>query len=297
VTISDVVPNIKINHDVCDKEGLCVSVCLTGVFEKADADSFPVVAHPEECYYCGHCVSVCPGGAIDHGGLDMDNFPSISNEMSIESERLMGFLRMRRSMRHYNQKRPVRKAIIEQVLEAARYAPTGSNAQSLEHIVIQDQEMRDALVAHMIDIFRQEVAQLQEDLKESELDAQTVLRIESDLESYQHIVSEYDAGDDPIFYRAPVVVITHAKRASTATPVEDATLASFHMMLMAQSLGLGTCYIGYFYELANMSSEILSMLEIPDENDILMCMIFGYPAVRFRRLVDRNELPVRWYLA
>ena len=41
-------PRIEINLETCDKEGLCVQVCWELVFEQADQDSFPVVAHPEK---------------------------------------------------------------------------------------------------------------------------------------------------------------------------------------------------------------------------------------------------------
>lgn len=292
---NNLVPSIIINQELCDKEGLCVKVCLAGVFEKADADSYPVVAHPEECYTCGHCVAVCPGNAIDHGGLTMENFPPIGDEMTIEPQRLQGFLRKRRSMRRYNQKRIVPRKLIGKMLEAGRYAPTGTNAQSLEHIVVTDPEVRKSLVAHTIDVFRQEFDSLQEKLARDDVDPLDASRAESDLQSFKRVVADYEAGDDPIFYKAPVVIITHAKRASTATPLEDATLASFQMMLMAESLGLGTCYIGYFYEVTNQSIEIRNLLGIPEKNDILMSFIAGYPAVRFSRLVDRNPLSVRWF--
>ena len=105
---------------------------------------------------------------------------------------------------------------------------------------------------------------------------------------------DYENGKDPIFYQAPALIITHADLRITTCPLEDATLASFQMMLMAQSLGLGTCYIGNFYEIANESQLIRKLLAIPAENEILMAFTLGYPAIRFRKVVDRSKLEVQW---
>ncbi len=80
----------------------------------------------------------------------------------------------------------------------------------------------------------------------------------------------------------------------TPCPLEDATLASYQMMIIAQSLGLGTCYIGNFYEFANESQAIHEILAMPPDNEIMMSFILGYPATRFRKLIDRNEPEVQW---
>jgi nitroreductase len=63
---------------------------------------------------------------------------------------------------------------------------------------------------------------------------------------------------------------------------------------MAQSLGLATCYIGYFYPIAHKSPEIRATLDIPEGDEVLMTFTIGYPSVQFRRLVDRDAPFVRW---
>ncbi len=95
------------------------------------------------------------------------------------------------------------------------------------------------------------------------------------------MISDHEAGKDPFFYQAPVLIVTCADLTVTPCPLEDATLASYQMMLMAHSLGLGTCYIGNFYEYANESQSVRDMLSIPPDDDILMSFTLGYPALRF----------------
>lgn len=288
------IPRIEINPETCDREGLCVRVCVEDVFTQELRDSVPVVAHPERCFFCGQCVAVCPGDAITHHGFEMANFPSYTAEMAVEPDALLGFLRMRRSIREYHPKRRVRREMVEKLIDAARYAPTGSNAQSLEHIVVDDREAMDNLASLCVDLFRKRVTLSQDEDALSTLAPRLARRIRAELPFYERVISDYEAGKDPFFYQAPVLIIAHADMRITSTPLEDATLASYQMMLMAQSLGLGTCYIGNFYEYANESQAIREMLALPPEHDILMSFTLGYPAVRFRRLVDRNQPKVRW---
>jgi nitroreductase/NAD-dependent dihydropyrimidine dehydrogenase PreA subunit len=291
------IPKIEIDYENCDKEGLCIQVC-PWVYERESSDDFPTVAYPLSCDFCGHCIAVCPTGAITHHELDMENFPQVDREPAIEADTLQQFLRKRRSIRNYNQKRKVKRGVIEKMLEAARYSPTGSNAQSLEHIVLQGRENVAELVRLTIEDFRKELKLLEKIDTQKQMDPAELKELLYWISAYKRLINDYEAGKDTLFYDAPGAIITHAPGPMSVTPtpceVEDATLASFHMMLMAEILGLGTCYIGNFYEKANESDTVRQFLGVPEENDILMAFSFGYPTVRFRRLVDRNLTKVEW---
>jgi nitroreductase/NAD-dependent dihydropyrimidine dehydrogenase PreA subunit len=284
---------IEIDLDKCDREGLCVRVC-PWVFARPTPDDYPVVADPAACYLCGHCVAVCPSGAITHHELDMSNFPPAGREMRIQPDRLLGALRARRSYRSYNHKRKVHRATIERLIEAARYSPTGSNAQTLAHVVVQDPDTLGLLTRLCLEEMRARHALSQDARARSNMTPDQVADLESWVGIFNDVIEADERGEDQLFYNAPGVIISHAPREGTSCPVEDATLAAFHMMLMAESLGLGTCYIGNFYELMKDSPKVRDLLGIPAENDILMCFTFGYPAVRYRRLVDRAIPQVTW---
>jgi nitroreductase/NAD-dependent dihydropyrimidine dehydrogenase PreA subunit len=286
-------PEIVIDLDLCDREGLCVLVC-PWVFEQAQPEDFPVVKDPGACFYCGHCVAVCPSGAITHHSLDMENFPEAGRHKHLQPTELVELLRSRRSHRRYNPRRPVKRSIIERMLEAARYSPTGSNVQTLQHVVVTDPETLVALYQLCIHKMRSQYALLQDGAALTPMRPQEIHDLASWEDTFESVLEANDAGRDELFYGAPGVIITHAPREGTPCPVEDATLAAFHMMLMAESLGLGTCFIGNFYELMRDSQAARDILGIPAKNDILMCFTFGYPAVRFRRLVDRQAPRISW---
>ncbi len=113
-------------------------------------------------------------------------------------------IRERRSTPHFKSD-PVPEELIERVIEAGLWAPSGMGRQSVRILAITDKEIRDQL-------------------------AQENARIMG-----------APAGMDP-FYGAPVVLVVLAdKKAGTA--VYDGSAAIENMLLAATSLGLGSHWI------------------------------------------------------
>ena len=222
---------------------------------------------------------VCQYDAITHSKMEMANFPKIHDEMQVEQERLAGFLRMRRSTRVYR-KRPVPRGVITELIDTARYAPTGANAQSLRYLVVQDRATLDELTNLCIEAYRVGLVIVEPNPWILDDDPEIYESLQAEASYFQPLFSHYDHGEDPLFYRAPALMVIHANR-DTPCPVEDSTLAAYNMMLMAESIGLGTCFIGLFYPLATRSQAILSVLKIPEKHEIYMTFTLGYPAVSF----------------
>ncbi len=108
----------------------------------------------------------------------------------------------RKSTKSYTHQQ-VSDELLEQVLEAGLYAPTGLNNQKVICVAVRDQKTRDQL---------------------SRLNAQ-ILGTDS----------------DP-FYNAPCVIVVFADSTGT-TWVEDGSLVLGNMMNAAQALGLGSCWV------------------------------------------------------
>lgn len=83
-------------------------------------------------------------------------------------------------------------------------------------------------------------------------------------------------------------------RAESAFPEVDATLAATHMVLMAQSLGLGTCFSGLLVFALQGSPALRALLQIPSEHRAPVAFVVGHPGVTFLRLVARKPAMALW---
>lgn len=143
----------------------------------------------------------------------------------------------RRSVRNY-EKKDVPNELIGQILEAAVNAPSAGNMQPWEFIVVKDIEIKREL-------------------------ASAALR--------QRHVSE-----------APVVIVVcanpeksadkYGERGKSLYCIQDTAAAIENMLLTANSLGLGTCWVGAFDE-----DSIKNILGIPQKLKPVALITVGFP--------------------
>jgi len=144
----------------------------------------------------------------------------------------------RRSIKKYKNEM-IPKEIIEEILKAGTYAPTGMNKQSPIIIAITNKEIRDKL---------------------SNLNAKIMGR----------------EGADP-FYGAPVVLIVLADK-SCRTAIYDGSLVMGNLMNAAHSLGIGSCWIHRAKEEFELEEgkELLKSLGIEGDYEGIGHCILGY---------------------
>lgn len=57
---------VAIDEDLCIGCNSCASICrIQTILPNAVKGKPPVVAYPDECWYCGCCVEACPTGALE----------------------------------------------------------------------------------------------------------------------------------------------------------------------------------------------------------------------------------------
>lgn len=146
-------------------------------------------------------------------------------------------IKERRSIRSYKEDK-VPKKIIEKIVEAGMYAPSGMGMQSSIIIAITNKNLRDKL---------------------SKLNAK-IMGVDTDQ-----------------FYGAPVVLVVLAKK-DIPTHVYDGSLVMENLMLAANSLGIGSCWIHRAKEEfeTEEGKEILKSLGIEDEYEGIGHCILGY---------------------
>ncbi len=110
-------------------------------------------------------------------------------------------------------------------------------------------------------------------------------------EKWIRMYDEYQADpllNDRLFFNAPAVIIVTAQSAMSGG------LASSNMELMANALGLGALFSGYFVRAARANKEIFEFLEVQKDKDIISCIVIGYPDVRYLRTVPRKKADIKW---
>lgn len=143
-------------------------------------------------------------------------------------------LRERRSIRSYLNT-PIEDEKLNKILETARISPSAKNKQEWKFIVIRDEEIKQRLLPAV---------------------------------NGRKFVVE-----------APVIIVACATETSFVMPCGqlaytiDLSIAMSYMILEAQELGLGSCWIGGFFE-----NQIKEILGIPENVRVVAMTPLGYPA-------------------
>lgn len=284
---------ITIDKDLCTECETCVTICGRGCFTATD-DGVEARADETNCSRCGHCAAICPTAAIFHRQLDMDAFIDLDNADDIDTERFIRFLRKRRSHRHF-QDQAVPWEKLNRLTDTCRYAPTGSNAQPVEILVVTDSEKIHRLSELAVDDFRQNLLKVEREISEWEATGAAMppalSRAQSLIPMGSRIVSAWDAGRDPILRAAPTVMIFHSTP-QASTPKDDCVIAAHTVTLTAMTMGLETCYIGLFEIAAGRSPALMAAMDLPPGNEVYSVLILGYPKYQFARTVARNPIRV-----
>ena len=240
----------------------CINECVRRNFKKSREKEQIIFDSSQGCILCGHCIAVCPEDAIiyeDMKGKAL-NFEEPSEIMSYEA--IYELMRAKRTIRQYKNTK-VPREIIEKVMNCMRYAATALNKRTLKCLIISDDQKINELIDTIIDAIDEE----------------------EERESYK---KRRNRGVDPFFYNAPHILILHSDNSWDAT---NATIAITHAMLCAQTLGLGSCWIGGVQRFLIKNKEIQKKVFGIDDK-IFGIMILGYPAVKYYRAPPRPPLEI-----
>ena len=184
----------------------------------------------------------------------------------------------RRSTRKYKDQMPERD-LIEKVIEAGRYAPSGSNSQSTHFIVFTEKEVLD----HMARLVQGEFAKME---------------ITEDMYvSLKNSIAASKKGGYVFHYNAPVFIVV-ANKKNYGNAMADSSCALENMMIAANALDLGACWINQLHWL-DENEAVRSFMRVHglgDDETITGGLILGYAAEGMpnRTTIDRKGNPVTW---
>ncbi len=270
---------LTVQEDKCNSCEVCVLECSPGILEikAVGGKSSWVEGGDERCMNCGHCVAVCPTGAIGLDTMKPEDCVEVKKSLLPTAEQVELFIKSRRSIRGYKEE-SVPREMLAKLIDIARYAPTGHNSQTLQWLVIEDKKEVNRLAGLVIEWMR---ASIQE---KSPL---------ADMMNFDVLVSNWDKGIDRIMRGAPHAIVTHANQADfmaqQASPIALTTLE-----LTAYSQDLGACWAGFFHVAAMYYPPMGEALKLPEGHKCLGAMMIGYPKHKFARVPLRNEPQIIW---
>ena len=267
-----------IDHVKCKQDGLCAADCPMGIIRFEGKGSYPEILPESEsmCLRCGHCVAVCPHGALDHADVPLASCTAIDKSLAISPAQAEQFLRSRRSVRQFANK-PVERTTLQQLIEISRYAPTGSNTQLVEWLVINDPERLQEIAGQVIDWMRS----LLQDPKS------TVMPY------YPVLVKAWNAGVDSVLRSAPCLLVAMAPAPAPVRMI-DLTLALSYLELAAPHYGLGTCWAGLLQGAMIADPSLKQEVCIPEGYPFHFPLMIGYSKVHYYRLPERKMPIIHW---
>lgn len=285
----------EVAYDLCQRCGHCISVCSLDVLEMGEEG--PEASGPAPCFRCGHCVAVCPNEAISHPGMKAEHFRSLLPEDEGVTPRLLfDLLRKRRSVRNYTDEQVTEEEIM-QLIEAAVQAPSGMNAQSWCFTIIQEPERLAHIRRRIRAIYHFLLRMLDSRVSKFMLRLQVGLEAVQTLEEarplLEGIVDLKKTGTDRLFWGAPTLVVVHSPE-EDPTGIESAHYAVADFMLMATSMGLGTCLIGFLTAVADQDPRVRELIGLPEDHELGAALVVGHPDVEYLRSVDKRAAEIEF---
>ena len=184
----------------------------------------------------------------------------------------------RRSTRKYKETVPDRD-LIEKVIEAGRYAPSGHNNQTTHFMVFTDKAVLDELAG----LVKGEFAKMEK------TDGMYI--------SLERCIVASKRGSFIFHYNAPVFIAVSNKK-GYGNAMADSACALENMMIAANALNLGSCWINQLHWLDENEVIRAFMLKhgLNEDETITGGLILGYPeeGLPNRTMTERRGNPVTW---
>lgn len=152
----------------------------------------------------------------------------------------------RRSTRKYK-KEQIKEEELQTILAAGIQAPTANNSQPWHFTAVQNQEM----IKYVSDKAKEEMAK-------------------SNIEG----LVNFGKSNASIFYDAPTIIVVSGQK-DVSSSLVDCSAAIENMLIAAESIGLGTVWVGLSKFFFALKDEV-EKLELPEGYEPLYVVVVGY---------------------
>lgn len=174
----------------------------------------------------------------------------------------------RRSVRNYSSKQ-IKNSDMDLILKSGLYAPSAHNQQTWHFTVIQDKEI---------------INNLNQAAKEEMLKPE-----------YEYLKKFAEDENFNLFYNAPSVIIVSGEKSALA-PHIDCAAAIQNMLIAAESLNIGTCWIGLVTPLfkSEKAPELITQFSIPSGYELYYAVSVGYKTKENAEALPRRDNTVNY---
>lgn len=270
---------VNVDQQKCNQDSICVAECPARVLLMDPETGYPIPTPDfnDYCLKCGHCVCVCPTGALSLDWLGPEDCVSMKQDLTVTPEQAEQFLCGRRSIRVFKEKK-VPRTLLQKLLEIACCAPSAKNRQPWHWVVVQEPCEVRRLAAMVIDWMRIIIKKNPE---------------AAEVMGFTRTVAAWDDGHESICRGAPHVIVAHADK-EWGFGSEDCTLALSLLDLYATSIGLGACWGGYFYKAVNAYAPLFEALGLPSHHLAFGAIMIGFPKFKYHRIPVRKRPRATW---
>ncbi|MBI5503957.1 MAG: nitroreductase family protein [Deltaproteobacteria bacterium] len=209
----------------------------------------------------------------------------------------------RRSIRKYK-KAQVPGHLIRRMLEMGRFAPSQGNCQPWKFVVIRDADMIQGIedfcvgtckkLSRGIDYYTYPAGSFKYFITRAK--AKLFNRLQPNMMHPVPVsgITAIAEGRFAVFHKAPTVILLLMDKRGIGVPAIDIGICGTNIVLAAQSLGLGTCWIG-FSKFLNQSPEWCARLGVEEPYEIAEAITVGYPVGDPTHLIARETHEIGWF--
>lgn len=256
---------IQVDSEKCSRCGACVKDCVVNVIHLPEG-GVPLVLPEEEiyCLHCGHCLAVCPTGALVCDGKSASDCEPLG--MIPKPDELIQLIQQRRSIRQWSEQ-PIDPEILEKLKNMLDWTPTGCNVHNLRFLIIDSPEKMKRLRRRIYSKLKNRLVNY-------------VFRLF--YPKFHRYLEEIMHGQDVVFRDAPAMIIALVPKNAPCTNF-DPVIALTQFDLCAQSFGLGTCWCGFAQGIFDRVPGMKKLLDVPAGYRVGAVMLFGLPGVKYQR--------------
>ncbi|MDY3892475.1 MAG: nitroreductase family protein [Bacteroidaceae bacterium] len=275
---------INIDHQRCRHCQRCVQVCPSATL-RWTSERVPEMVREDHCIGCGHCVDVCEADALHHSLFPADKVHTIDRSTLPSPESLMELMRARRSNRTLTDC-PVPQQITDDLLEAARYAPTSENSRKVKVIVLEKEQIRKLEDTVMRFLLRLASVLMSKPMRP--LTKMLLPNLYAEAPELERFRLRWEAGEMPCCCNASSVLVFSAPSGYDFA-WQDCNLAYQNVSLMAEAHGISQIYLGLIQITLQFMprGKVRRLLGLPKGHVPRAFMAIGIPRFKYARYTER----------